>query len=354
MAAIKSVVVVGASAGGLKAITELMAGIPLHSDVAICVVLHLGKNSSGHILVSHLQKVTAYKCSTPDDGDTLRGGHLYIARPDHHMMIRDGIIRLNRGPHENMWRPSIDVLFRSAAVTYDGRTIGIILTGLLDDGTAGMHAIKRCRGICIVQEPLEAEFADMPANVLNKVDVDYRVSIGDIGYILEDIHSKPPAKKGEIPEEIRLESEITENMVSKIEELEKIGTHSNYTCPDCGGGLWAVKNDPVYRYRCFTGHVYTERLLLDKQSELLEESIWVSIRIMEEREDLLNVAALHQKELGNTGIEKEKLRQAKEVKEHIARLKKFAAAISNGDSDTKLNGEPPAGAQQIKNPAVQT
>jgi two-component system chemotaxis response regulator CheB len=332
MGPVKSIVVIGASAGGLKAITKLVSGIRLHPDVAILIVLHLSKNSSAQILVNHLQRFAVYQCSAPNDGEALKGGHLYVARPDYHLFVKNGLIRVNKGPHENRWRPSIDVLFRSAAVAYDGKAIGIVLTGLLDDGTAGMSAIKRCGGVCIVQEPSEAEFVDMPVSVINNVEVDYRVSIADMGYILEDIYSKEPVKETKIPDEIRRESEITENIVSKIEELEKIGAHSNFTCPDCGGGLWAIKNDPTNRYRCFTGHVYTERLLLEKQGELLEESLWVSIRILEEREELLTTTATHQRVLGNYQARDEKLKMAKEVRTHIDRLKKFAVEIGNEDA----------------------
>src|SRR6185437_9727852 len=123
MGHLKSIIVIGASAGGLKAITELISAVRLNFDVAVFVVLHVSKNSSGQILVNLLQKATDYQCGLPDDGEVIKGGHLYIARPDYHMIVKKGIIRVIKGPHENRWRPSIDVLFRSAAVAYCGRVI---------------------------------------------------------------------------------------------------------------------------------------------------------------------------------------------------------------------------------------
>lgn len=326
---VKSVIVVGASAGGLQAISELLEKVPQSLDAAILVVLHLSRHSLSNVLVHHLQKRTAFTCSIPKNGERIQARHVYIAKPDFHMLIAaDQTIRFIKGPHENRWRPSIDVLFRSAAVVFNSKTIGIILTGLLDDGTAGMMAIKKCGGICIVQEPDEAQFGDMPTNVLNHVEVDYRVPIADIGYILDDMKSKPEKPAAIVPEGIRTEAEITENMVSSIDQLKKIGTQSDYTCPDCGGTLYMLKNENLHRYRCFTGHVYTEKLLLDKQSETLEESLWITIRRLEERRSLLQTTAQHLHELDQPELEAEKHNSANELNNYIEKLKALLISLS--------------------------
>lgn len=328
---VKSVIVVGASAGGLQAISRLLEKIPQTLDAAIFVVLHVSKESVPSVLVQHLQKFTAFSCSIAEDEEPIKAKHVYVAKPDFHTIVTPGKIRVIKGPHENRWRPSIDVLFRSAAVSYNSHTIGIILTGLLDDGTSGMWAIKRCGGVCIVQEPEEAEFSDMPKNVLNRVEVDYRVPIADIGYILDDMNSKPQNPEVNVPDDIRIEAELTEKMVSDIEELKKIGTQSNYTCPDCGGSLFMINQDTSHRYRCFTGHVYSEKLLLDKQSESLEESLWVSIRKLEERKSLFAAAARHLHNLNHFYLEAEDLEKAKNLDVHIEKLK--ALVISLGKTD---------------------
>ncbi len=331
---VKSIIVVGASAGGLQAISELLQNIPDHLDAAIFVVLHVSRNSIGKVLVQHLQKRTAFKCSVAEDGDPVVSKHVYIAKPDFHMILQPGSVRVIKGTHENRWRPSIDVLFRSAAASYNSKVIGIILTGLLDDGTSGMLAIKRCGGISMVQEPAEAQFSDMPTNVLNRVEVDYRVPVADIGYILDDMNSKPVKEQTQVPEDIRIEADLTRKMVSSIEELKKIGTHSDYTCPDCGGSLFAIKNDTIHRYRCFTGHVYNEKTLLDKQSEALEDSLWVSVRRLEERRTLYRETAKHLHELNRPDLEAEKLEKAVDIDQHIERLKSLIVTLGKPDLET--------------------
>lgn len=332
---IKSVIVVGASAGGLQATSSLLETLPQNLDAAIFVVLHLSRHSTVNILVQHLQKRTNFTCIVPQNGEPVKAGHVYLAKPDFHMLVSaDETIHFIKGAHENRWRPSIDVLFRSIAVVFNFKAIGIVLTGLLDDGTAGMIAIKKCGGICIVQEPDEAQFGDMPTSVLNHVEVDYRVPISDMGYILDDMKTKPEKPEAGVPEDLRIEAEITEKMVSSIDQLKLIGTQSEYTCPDCGGSLFMLKQDGLHRYRCFTGHVYTEKLLLDKQSETLEESLWITIRKLEERRKLVQSAAQHFHELTMPNEEAEKQNAANDLVAHIEKLKALLVSLStNGPNN---------------------
>lgn len=316
-----NIIVVGASAGGLEAMTELVSNLPENIDAPVFGVLHLSKDSQPDIIVQYLQNNTGLTCRIPVDGESFKKGYFYLAPADCHMMVGKGIIHINKGPHENRWRPSIDVLFRSAAANYDSYVVGIILTGLLDDGTSGMSAIKRCGGTTIVQEPTEASFPDMPTNVLNNVAVDYRVSIADMAYILEDLFSKPKQPFEDIPSDVKLEAEITERRNISIDNLRQIATHSVFTCPDCGGGLWEINNDDVHRYRCHTGHVYNEDVLLKKQQESLEESVWVSIRMLEERRNLLLTMGKHAEENGKTEHAQSYQEKANETAVHIQRLK---------------------------------
>lgn len=243
-------------------------------------------------------------------------------------MLKKDILHLNRGPHENKYRPSIDVLFRSAAVEYGNRSIGIILTGLFEDGTSGMWAIKRCGGICIIQDPSEADFSDMPQSVLNKLKVDHQARLEDIPKIIKEILEKPLPQEQSVPQELYIEAKITEKMMSEIDEMKKIGDKSDFVCPDCGGALWELKNDPTHRYRCYTGHVFTENLLHDLKDEKIEESIWISIRMLEEKENLLLLMAKR----GN-GEEGERSAifddRVKDVRTHINRLKSFLSRLDN-------------------------
>jgi two-component system chemotaxis response regulator CheB len=324
---LRSVIVVGASAGGLKAVTQLVSTIPQNLDAAIFVVLHVSRSSFGPTLVRHIQNSTSYKCLLAADGLEIEKGHLYVALPDHQLLIKPGTMRVTKGAHENRWRPSIDVLFRSAAANFNSRAIGIILTGMLDDGTSGMGAIKSSGGVCIVQEPEEAEFGDMPQNVLNNVEVDYRLPIADMGNVLQDLFSKPQKPEAVVPHEIQVEADITERMRSSIDDLEVLGDRSNYSCPDCGGGLWEIKNDVIPRYRCYTGHVYTEKILFEKHAEGLEESLWVSIRMLEERKNLLLMMAHRSRQTGDSNLENENHKRADTIGVHIERLKKLMITL---------------------------
>ncbi|MEJ6981795.1 chemotaxis protein CheB [Pedobacter sp. P351] len=320
MPEITKIVVVGASAGGLKAVAELISKFPKNNNISVFIVLHVSKNSIGPVIVTHIQKHTSLICEIPSNGDLIKPGHIYIAPPDHHMIIKRDEICIHNGARENRWRPSIDVLFRSAAVAYGSKVIGIVLTGLMDDGTSGMGAIKRSGGVCIVQEPEEAEFSDMPANVLNNVDVNYRVSISEMGYILEDLFSKPSGPEIRVPRELEIEAEITEKLSSKIQDLEKIGEQTLFSCPECGGGLWKIKGDTVVRYRCHTGHVYTLQTLLQAQAEGIEKAIWVAIRMLEERRNLLLISSAYNSNSPDDSAEDIKSR-TEDVNNHIERLK---------------------------------
>jgi two-component system chemotaxis response regulator CheB len=325
---LKHVVVVGASAGGFQAVSKLLSTLPEHMPAAIFVVIHLAKASQAGIIQSYFEKESKYTCRIPEHEEEIKAGMIYFAPPDYHMLLKADKILLTKGPHENRWRPSINVLFRSAAAVYDSRTVGIIMSGMMDDGTSGMSAVKRSGGICIVQEPSEAEYPDMVQNVLNNVDVDYQVPVSDMGYILDDIFSKPVLNSQPIPEEVKLEAEITERMATSISSLEQIAVRSNYSCPDCGGGLWEIKNEKEPRFRCYTGHAYSAHSLLEKQGEELEESVWVSIRMLEERRNLLLQLA-HRDTKANSGSFREtQINRADELNLHINRLKDLLITIS--------------------------
>jgi two-component system chemotaxis response regulator CheB len=322
---LKKIVVIGASAGGMQATAQLISKIDPELDVAIFVVLHISKHAMGEVITQYMQKYTRMPCSIAVNGEPIIGRHIYLAPPDRHLILKQGKMVINDGPTENRWRPSIDVLFRSAAVAYGSGVIGIILSGMLDDGTSGMGAVKRCGGTCIVQEPDEAEFPDMPNNVLNHVDVDYRVPIADMGYIIQDaVAQHPVTKSQEIPQDIRIEADITEGLGTSMDDLRKIATHTVFTCPDCGGGLWQIDNDSIRRYRCHTGHVYNESILLSSQIMELEESIWVSIRMLEERRNLLLTIAQHEK---SEDMRLEKTARSESMNKHIDRLRSVLLAI---------------------------
>ena len=322
------IIVIGASAGGIPAISSLCAGLPADLPAAVFVVLHMSALSSAERLARIFQRHTDLVCQAAGDGEIIKAGHLYVAQPNHHLLLGEGVMKLNQGTRENKYRPSIDVLFRSAAVAYRSRVIGIILTGMLEDGTSGMYAIKRCGGICIVQEPDEAQYSDMPQSVLNRLEVDYRLPVADMGSLLAQLAERPVSTAPEVPRELAIEAKITEDMTSTIDQLKQIGDKSDFVCPDCGGGLYAVRNDPAHRYRCYTGHVYTEQLLQDIQGLHLEESVWVSIRMLEERHNLLLLMADHAGEAGQVLLANAKKQHAAAIEKHVGQLKLLLSKLT--------------------------
>lgn len=330
---IRNLIVIGASAGGIKAIGKIMENLPETMDAAIMIVLHMSIKSNPKTISEIFQKKTALECVVATDGAEIERGKIYLAPPDHHLMVSGSVMHLNRGAKENKHRPSINVLFRSAAVHFGNKTIGIVLTGMLDDGTSGMSAIKTCGGLCAIQDPLEAEYGDMPRNVLNKVAVDHIASLEEIPIIVEEILSKPLPPKIAVPEELRIEADLNEKMMSDIERLKKISERSDFACPECGGGLWKIKNDPTHRYRCHTGHVYSEQLLTELQDLKIEDSIWVSVRMLEEKQSMLRLLSARRN--GNFA-DKAPYSYSKRIdenQEHINRLKSLLAKLSQDKTE---------------------
>ncbi|THU30369.1 chemotaxis protein CheB [Niastella caeni] len=211
------IIVIGASAGGHDALCKLAATLPRHLHAAIFIVLHISSKGNDNFIVNQLQKYTSMHCELATEGLSIKPGHIYVASVDHHLILKAGAMHITKGPPENRWRPSIDVLFRSAAAYYTERVIGIVLTGLLDDGTAGMQAIKRCGGTCIVQEPREAAYPDMPQSVLNNAMVDFILPVaGMIEAIQYTIVNKTPVD-AEVPDDIRAEAALLEKFNVKAD-----------------------------------------------------------------------------------------------------------------------------------------
>jgi len=324
----RNVIVIGASAGGIRAVSQALSGIDKDVDAAVLVVMHLSDKSNIENIARTLQKNTKLRCNIATDRGSLERGNVYVAIPNHHLMVVHDEIRVTPGAYENKYRPSIDVLFRSAAVHYGHRAIGVILTGMLEDGTSGMSAIKKCGGLCIVQDPDEAEFSDMPLSVINKIQVDYIEPLKNIGHCIDSIATAPLPRIQPVPEELRIEASLSEKMASDVESLSLIANQSNFSCPDCGGRLWAVKNDILHRHRCYTGHVYTERLLQDLQDSHIDNSVWVSIRMLEEKSNLMLLMGNRAADGQDPSLEQRYQMRARDIDDHIARLKKLLQLLS--------------------------
>jgi two-component system chemotaxis response regulator CheB len=315
------VITIGASAGGLDAVRELIRQIPGSINAAIFVVLHLSKAAIPEILVDRIKKVSALPCSVALDNEDVKPGHIYIAPPDAHLMIKRDSIVIGHGPAENRFRPSIDVLFRSAAASFGQATIGIVLTGFLNDGTAGMWAIKQSGGHCLVQDPNEAEYPDMPLSVIETMEADHCVPLNAMGNILKKITEKKPVKTIEPPAIVIAESRLSEKAATNLEGVSKLGEKTVYACPDCGGGLWDLENGRVKHYRCHIGHSYSEKDLQLRQSETIEQTLWVALRMMEERKILLTKLASENRKKGLEFLHKSVTEQAGQLTTHIDKMK---------------------------------
>ena len=291
------IVVIGASAGGVSALQKLFSQFPSDLQASIFVVLHTSPESTG-LFADILDKAGPLTTKAAADGEPVLPGRVYVAPPDFHMLVKPGHVRLYRGPRENRHRPAIDPLFRSAAVAYRAQTVGVVLTGYLDDGTSGLLAIKRCGGLAIVQDPDDADYPDMPTNALTEVEVDYRLPISKMGEVIHHIVEQPAAYIETVPKDIEKEVEIAERVMSDINREEKLGDLAPISCPDCSGPLWQIGTDRVKRYRCHVGHGFTARALMASQDTALERALWAAMRTMEERGNMALIMAKSEEEQG--------------------------------------------------------
>lgn len=324
------IVVIGASAGGLNALVKMVQTLQKGLDVAYCIVLHLNRKSVGDFVVHRLTQVATLPCSIAANGNPIERDNIYIARPNQHLLVKDDHFLLGPGPEENRFRPSIDVLFRSAAAAYSSHAIGIILSGLLDDGTSGMWAIKRCGGACIVQDPNEAGYSDMPLSVINNMEVDHITELEHMGPLIAEMVQQKKERKKTVPEDVLAESRIAEQTAIGINDVEKLDVQQSVlACPDCGGNLWEVKNDIITRYRCHIGHAYTERDLVLKQTEMAGATLWTALRMMEERKHLLKKMEMEYGRKGYTTLAADNALKQKEMEHHINMLKEILFDLQN-------------------------
>jgi two-component system chemotaxis response regulator CheB len=293
--ATKDIIVIGASLGGIEALRELAAGLPRDLPATVLVVQHIGATGLG-LLPELLQAVSPLTASNARDGEPLRKGHIFVAPPDHHLLVEaPGIIRVTRGPKENRTRPAIDPLFRSAALAFGPRVIGVVLTGMLDDGTAGLWAVKARGGMAVVQHPEDALAPSMPMSALKNVEVNHCVPLKELAPLLVRLTSEAAGKEATPPKITYMETEVNIAREDRASErgLLEMGDPSLYACPECHGVLLQIKEGSNVRFRCHTGHAYSIETLLAEFTEKTEEVLWSSIRSIEETVFLLDHMARH-------------------------------------------------------------
>ncbi|MBD2256508.1 chemotaxis protein CheB [Pseudanabaena sp. FACHB-2040] len=338
----RNIVVIGASAGGVETSKELVSYLPPDLAASLFVAMHFPANSVS-ILPSILNRCGTLPALHPEDGTAIEPGRIYVAPPNYHMELRrrtsvsgdqdaSGYIVLDQGPRENGYRPAIDFLFRSAARTYHQRVIGVILSGMLDDGTAGLMQIKARGGVVLVQDPQEALFSGMPNSAIANVKADAVLPIAKLAaHLVEIIHET-------VPEEVWVANELNNERErervaqekSAAEQGERPDSASPFTCPECGGVLWELRDRNLLRFRCHVGHVYSPDSMLSEQANDLERALWSGVRALEERAALARRMANHAHEQKRWISEAHFLERAEETAYHAQQLRQVIAQQTNG------------------------
>jgi two-component system, chemotaxis family, protein-glutamate methylesterase/glutaminase len=290
------VIVVGASAGGVEALRALVGKLPRELPAAVLIVLHVAphhKSVLPHILSSSGPLPAAH----PKDKEPLRNGRIYVAPPDRHLVLEDGLVRLSKGPPEGGHRPAVDTLFRTAARYHGARVVGVVLSGALDDGTAGLVSIKQRGGVTVVQDPEEALCADMPRSALENADVDHCLRISDIAALLARLARDQVELHSAVAPLLAQESDIALDRRSAGEQPP--GLPSEFGCPSCGGVLNELHDGKVLRFRCRIGHAFGLASLAADQQEGIEAALWAAIRSLEEQASLNSRLATRARDRGH-------------------------------------------------------
>jgi two-component system chemotaxis response regulator CheB len=286
------VVVIGGSSGAIEALTAVVSHLPPDLPAPICAVIHIGSDSPGVIplLLARAGRLPAVLAT---DGAKLRNGHIYIAPSDHHLVIEPSGLLLTKGPKENGFRPAIDPLFRSAAQVYGPTAIGVVLSGALDDGTAGLRAIKRLGGVALVQDPAEALFKSMPSSAITHAAIDHVAPAAELGTLINRLVRTPhhELQPVPVPPSLEAEIEIAKERRPRGAGAEDLGMPSTLTCPDCNGVLFRIEDGTLVRFRCHTGHGYSANSVVAALDQAIEATLWQAIRGLQEGELLMRTLA---------------------------------------------------------------
>jgi two-component system chemotaxis response regulator CheB len=307
----RDIIVLGTSAGGVEALRKVAGGLSEGFNGSLFVVMHAGTDSPS-LLASILTKSGPLPAAYVKDGQAIEPGRIYIAPPDYHLLLEKGKMRLSRGPKENLFRPAIDPLFRSAAQIYGARVIGVVLTGGLDDGTSGLQAVKQMSGVTIVQDPKEAYAPSMPANALRHVSIDYCLPVSEIGFLLTRLTSSAFEEKEEltVPADLKAEVAIATGDNAIDAGVELLGKPSPYACPECHGVLLRLNEGKPERFRCHVGHAYSTASLVADITKKVDETLWTATRALDEAMLLMGHLAKHLDELPDVQTSQAFLEQA--------------------------------------------
>jgi Chemotaxis response regulator containing a CheY-like receiver domain and a methylesterase domain len=316
----RDIVVVGSSMGGVEALSSLARQLPEDLPAAVLVVQHTSPESPG-LLGEILSRQGPLPAVIAEDGMEIERGRIYVAPPNRHLLATADGIRVNFGPRENRSRPAIDPLFRTAAVNYRSRVIGIVLTGLLGDGAAGLLAVHRCGGMALVQAPDDAAFADMPRRALDVVKNAQKFVMGDLGRLLVRHCGEPAPEPPPVPEALLVETKLTEQTMVTEDWGAVPGRPTSFTCPECRGAIHEIREEGLTRFRCRVGHAYSTFDLLGDKAKAVEESLWVALQTLDERAQMLEIMAGDDRQRGWHRTADDYVDRARETRAHADRLR---------------------------------
>lgn len=311
------IILIGGSAGGLEGLTEIILSLNPDRNISVFTAIHSAGDKLVDILEKRLDNSNEWNIQFAKNNDTIKSGYIYVAPSNHHMLLRKQKVHVNKGPRVNRSRPSIDLLFRSAAVAYHVQTIGALLSGSLYDGVAGVQAIRQCGGITIAQDPDDASYPDLPTNAIETGDVDHIKPASEIGSLINDFVDSPVNPQKEIPKELILENKLDLSEKFNIEMIDQLGEKVSFSCPECGGPLWEISEENPLRYRCHSGHCFNSNSLLEGQDSEIEDTLRMALRTMEEK---LRI----QEKMAKSGTVNGGLQERlSETKTHTNRLRKL-------------------------------
>jgi two-component system chemotaxis response regulator CheB len=292
------VVAVGASAGGIEALRHLVAGLPGDFPAAVLVVLHLPPKGTS-VLPQILARAGALEASAAVDGEIAVGGHIYVAPPDCHLLVDGGSLHLDHGPKVNGHRPAIDPLFASVADAFGSAAAGVVLSGVLDDGTAGLMAIKRAGGATLAQDPGDALYDMMPRTAIEVVSPDHVGTAEQLGQVLAAMATGAPPDP---PVAARRHREHLVEVDRGASDDPQPGTLTGLTCPECNGAIWLDESGAVSRFACRIGHAFSVESFDDAQTARVETALWTALRTLEERAALYRRMAERHRQSGHTRL----------------------------------------------------
>jgi two-component system chemotaxis response regulator CheB len=317
----RNIVVIGGSAGAAQGVANLLSALPGEVPAVIFLVLHI-QPTGEEWLVQRFSARTFFGVISPTDEEPFRERHVYVARPDHHLIVKARTVRISRGPRENMWRPAIDVLFRSAAVAHGARVIGVLMSGELDDGTAGLQAIKKCGGKTVIQDPQDALYPGMPRTAAANVEIDHCVPLPDLPSLLTRLVNEPADDPVAIPASLRKESLIAEGTETSVVVPQTQDAPTPLSCPECNGPLWRTDAEGVH-FSCRVGHAYHMNSLVQGSTDELDRTLWAAIRLFEQRANIARMMADQERARGNERRAGTFIERAAEAQRHAQKLREL-------------------------------